>query len=523
MKKAVIYARYSSDNQREESIDAQIMAIKEYASKNDFTIVRIYIDEARSATTDNRPEFLNLIRDSKSELFEAVLVHKLDRFARNRYDSAFYKHQLKTHGVNVVSVLEQLDNSPESVILESVLEGMAEYYSKNLAREVMKGLKQNALNCLWNGGSPPLGYVVSPNQKLVIDPAGASSVRRIFELFSSGYGYGLIAETLNKEGHKTATGGPFYKSSIHTILRNEKYNGVYVYNKSSAAAADGSRNSHRFKNDEEIIRIEGGVPAIVDPILWKEVQKRMDNRKKGPRPSHKANTPYLLTGLIWCSECAGAYVGDGYTKRPGYKIYSCTRRSTKVCTNKSVSKAKIEAFVVEKIKTEVLSDTVVDSLVPIIQEKLDSRKDEYREELILVRTKMKETERKLSRLLDAIEEGIASPDVKERISNRRQDLDDLLEREVFLLSQPEAGISEEEIKSYLVSFRGGLDSQDPEIKRKTIETFVEKVMVFPDRFESHFKIDKVWDRVGGDKGIRTPGLLNAIQARSQLRHIPISN
>ena len=168
-----------------------------------------------------------------------------------------------------------------------------------------------------------------------------------------------------------------------------------------------------------------------------------------------------------------------------------------------------------------MSDTVVDSLIPIIQEKLDSRKDEYRDELILVRSKMKETERKLSRLLDAIEEGIASPDVKERISERRLDLDDLLEREVFLLSQPGAGISAEEIKDYLISFRGGLDSQDPEIKRKTIETFVEKVMVFPDRFESHFKIDKVWDRVGGDKGARTPDLMAASHALSQLSYIPI--
>lgn len=152
MKKAAVYARYSSENQNEESIDAQIRAIKEYCSRNNIQIVKIYTDEALTATTANRPQFLQMIKDSKLGIFDTVIVHKLDRFARNRYDSAFYKRELKLNGVRIVSVLENLDDSPESIILESVLEGMAEYYSANLAREVMKGLKEKALKCKHCGG-----------------------------------------------------------------------------------------------------------------------------------------------------------------------------------------------------------------------------------------------------------------------------------------------------------------------------------------------------------------------------------
>lgn len=139
MKKAVAYARFSSDNQRQESIDAQVRAINEYCSKHDIQLVKIYADAAQSATTDKREQFLEMMNDLKKKAFDYIIVHKLDRFSRDRYDSAYYKKLIKDNGVTLISVTEQIDNSPESVILESILEGMAEYYSKNLAREVRKG------------------------------------------------------------------------------------------------------------------------------------------------------------------------------------------------------------------------------------------------------------------------------------------------------------------------------------------------------------------------------------------------
>ena len=181
--KAALYARYSSDNQRSESIDAQLRAMQNYCQQNHILIVETYIDEAKSATTDHRPSFQKMISDSKYHQFNIILVHKLDRFARNRYDSAVYKRELKKNGVSVYSVLENLDDSPESIMMESVLEGMSEYYSQNLAREVMKGMRETALQCKHTGGKPPLGYDLNTDGKLIINQGEAEVVQQIFKMY----------------------------------------------------------------------------------------------------------------------------------------------------------------------------------------------------------------------------------------------------------------------------------------------------------------------------------------------------
>ena len=163
------YARFSSDNQRSESIDAQIRAMNQFCKQNHWQVVSTYTDEARSATTDNRPQFQQMIADSGKGLFDIVLVHKLDRFSRDRYDSAIYKKKLKKNHVKLCSVLERMDDSPESIMMEAVLEGMSEYYSKNLAREVMKGMNETALQCKHTGGCPPLGYDLDKNHHLIVN------------------------------------------------------------------------------------------------------------------------------------------------------------------------------------------------------------------------------------------------------------------------------------------------------------------------------------------------------------------
>ena len=185
--KVALYARFSSDNQRAESIDAQLRAMRNYCKDHNYIITETYTDEAKSATTDRRPAFQQMIADSSKKTFDIVLVHKLDRFARNRYDSAVYKRELRKNGVIVCSVLENLDNSPESIMMESVLEGMSEYYSQNLAREVMKGMRETALQCKHTGGKPPLGYDVDEDtKKLIINPYEAETVKLIFDMYSKG-------------------------------------------------------------------------------------------------------------------------------------------------------------------------------------------------------------------------------------------------------------------------------------------------------------------------------------------------
>lgn len=222
--RVVAYARYSSDNQREESIDAQVRAIKEYAKSNNMIIVKIYVDRAMSGTKDNRPEFMQMIMDSRKKIFDAVIVHKLNRFSRNQYDAAKYKHKLQRNNVKLLSVLERLDDSPESAVMESLLMGMAEYESKNLAREVMKGSLENARTCRHNGGLPPLGYTVdSRTQLYIINEETSPIIRFIYDSYINGKGYNDIVNELNKKGLKTGKGNKFTVSTVRDILKNEKY------------------------------------------------------------------------------------------------------------------------------------------------------------------------------------------------------------------------------------------------------------------------------------------------------------
>ena len=279
IKRAVAYARFSSDHQRNESIDAQMRAIRDYAQDNQILIVDEYIDRAKSATTDQRPEFQRMIEDSEKRSFDIIIVHKLDRFSRNRYDSAFYKRKLRQNGVVLHSVTEHLDDSPEGIFMESFFEGQAEYYSKNLAREVMKGLKENAYNCVHTGGKPPIGYDVDRDtKKLVINDYEAQSVKLIFQRFLEGRGYGEIIDELNVLGYKTKQGGYFTKNSLHSLLKNEKYTGNMVYNRSASKDVDGKRNGHKWKPESDWIRIEDAFPAIVSKDDFELVQQKMSTR-----------------------------------------------------------------------------------------------------------------------------------------------------------------------------------------------------------------------------------------------------
>ena len=503
---AYAYARYSSANQREESIDAQLQALREYCARQDITIARVYTDEAESARTDDRPGFQRLMDDLRANPPQLVLVHKLDRFARNRYDSAFYRKKLKDHGVRLVSVLEPLDESPESVILESVLEGMAEYYSRNLAREVMKGLKQNAQKGKWNGGPPPFGYRVTPEQTLVVEPGEAAVVRRIFDLYLDGYGYKLIAGTLNDEGLLTATGGKWQQSSVRGILINERYSGTYVYGHRSSPTDKGKRNNHRYKSDEEIIRIPGAIPAIIEMEKWERVRKLMENRKRGPQARQSAKVPYLLTGLIFCGDCGHSYVGSGYTKSPKYRIYACTQRKLKTCKNKPIRQAIVEDFVISELKERVFSDAAIEALVPLIVSEMEKRGEGFAQEREAVRTKIKAAQAKISRLLDAIEDGTAGPEVKGRLDARRAELSDLRERELFLEDQAGIRLNSDAVRAFLLEFRANLDSEDLAAKRKTVEAFVERVTVYSDHFDVVFRVDPVCDKVGGDEPLWTLSL-----------------
>lgn len=482
--KAFEYARYSSDNQREESVDAQLRAIREYCSKNDIEIIGTYIDEAKTATNDDREDFQRMIADTAKIKVDCIIVHKLDRFARNRYDSAYYKHELKKNGAKVLSVLENLDGSPESVILESVLEGMAEYYSKNLAREVKKGKKENALQAKHNGGTPPLGYDVDAEQNYIVNEKESKTIKLIFDMYLNGYGYNTIVDTLNNEGHRTKKGNLFRKNSIHDILINKKYIGYYTHGLSAEPDENGKRNNHKKDNANAII-IPDAIPAIIDKEVFQMVQERRNSHLK-PRMNKKRY--YMLTGFLVCGLCGHAYTGNGTRRKNDHvkeSIYTCANRSAKCqCKNKSIPQQEIEEYVVNHILTNVFSDEVlkqiIKNLVALYEQEYVGADDEKKNLSKL----LTEVNKKIDLLLEAYMEGNVEKHLLKEKSKKLGDLKLLYEKQLRELeSKTVIHFSEEMFREYMLKQRSNLINGTEQEKRKVLDTFLHKIFVYPDKFE----------------------------------------
>jgi site-specific DNA recombinase len=499
MPTAYVYARYSSENQRQESIDAQLQAIRAYAAKEGITITREFIDREESATSDRRTEFQLLFEAVKHNPPDFVLVHKFDRFARNRYDAAIYRKKLKDAGTRLISVLEKMDDSPESIILMSVLEGMAEYYSVNLAREVMKGLLQNAHKGRWNGGKPPLGYKLDSGRRVIVDDTAAASVRKVFDLFLSGNGYTYIAQEMNASGFKSPGGTIWRKGTVRDTLTNERYTGTFIYNQRTSKGPDGKRNNHHMKPDSEVIRIPDAYPGIVSRKDWEDVQQMLERRVKGPRPG-TTQRQYLLTGLVWCGECKSPYVGAGYRKKGKYPIYGCTHAGTGTCGNSTINADFLEDFSLEMLRTQVFSNEAISMIVPVIVEAARSRIGNTETELKTIRARIKEEEAKMEKLLDMVEAGLGShDDLKRRLVDRGAALDLLRHQEGTVQKRNMTAISEKQVRAYLEVCREKLESVDFLDKRKIAEAFIERIDVFRDRCHIDFYVDQVADMVGGTK------------------------
>ncbi len=463
--KAVIYARYSSDNQREESIEGQIRECTEYAVRNDITILSSYVDRALSARTADRPEFQRMIADSEKELFDVVLVWKLDRFSRDRYDSAHYKHILKKNGVRVISARENISEGPEGIILESMLEGYAEYYSAELSEKIQRGQKENALKCRSNGGNIPLGYVVGTDGVLTVDPLTAPLVAEIFTRYESGETIKAIADSLNKRGFRTRKGSAFRVASLSLILKNRKYIGEYKY-------AD--------------TVVPNGIPAIINPDLFEHVQERMLTNKKAPSRT-KADEDYLLTTKLFCGDCGRLMAGEcgtSGTNSVKYYYYKCGGAKRRLgCKRKAVKKHWIERVAVVTTVERVLQDAEINRIADAIvalQDKEDTTIPALREQL-------KECEKGIENMLNAIQMGILTASTKTRLEEleARQNK---LKLSIMQAELQKPKYTKEQIVSWINRFKYG-DVDDTEYQKQIIDTFINAICVFDDKlvFTYNFK------------------------------------
>ncbi len=493
MKRAVAYARFSSDLQREESIEAQTRAIQKYCDDNDFVLLTVFADRGISGTSDKRPEFQKMIMRASEGDVDAVIVHKLDRFARNRYDSAFYKNILKKNNVKLISVLENLQDSPESIILESVIEGMNEYYSKNLSREVRKGLQENALACKVTGGPPALGYSVDRNtQRYIINEYEAEAVRLIFRMYLEGYSYTEIIDTLNTKGYRTRRGIPFAKNSLYAILRNERYTGVYVYVKDSTKNPKGKYVRHGEYDPEAVIRIPGGIPAIIREDDFRQVQAKMKERQH-KAAKFSAKQEYLLSGKIYCGECGSPYAGNSRKPRPDHPLYvsyKCTRRNQRdtKCNNPEINRDKLERLVLERLSGVLFNPDVIPQLVKQYNEYIADKTGSAKERILALQTELRDVDRKITNTVNLmIETGSAA--FKDKLNELEQSKEKLL----FELTEAEAALkqedlSEEQICKLFHMAEQQLTNGTLANRRLVIDRYISKVLIYSDKIEIYMNL-----------------------------------
>ncbi|SET51690.1 site-specific DNA recombinase [Natronincola peptidivorans] len=403
----------------------------------------------------------------------------------------------------MVSITENLDGSPESVIMESVFEGMAEYYSKNLAREVMKGMKETAYQCKHTGGIPPLGYKVMPDKKYAIDEKEAIIVRTIFDMYINGYSYGKIIDHLNLKGYKTKTGKTFGKNSIYGILDNEKYSGVYIFNRSSKKDAFGKRNSHLYKDESEIIRVEGGIPAIVSTEVFRKTKEIMNSRKRAPG-ANKAKETYLLTGLIICGQCGTNMQGNrrNAKNKPKYVSYRCgCRLQKRTCDNKEIRKEYIEEFVLSELEKNILNDKAIPILVEKINNHLKEQAERGEVSIKALKNEVEEVKTQIDNIVTAIAQGFYQEEFKGRM-DELQGRKLKLEQNILEMENKSnaSTIKEEQVKKLFSMFRDFVKERNlPECK-KFVQNYVDKVIVYKDHVEVIFNV--VFEFLDKDEAIK---------------------
>ena len=456
--KAVIYARYSSDNQREESIEGQIRECTAFAEKNDITVLRHYIDRAYSAKTDNRPEFQQMIRDSAKHLFDMVIVWKLDRFSRNRYDSARYKVQLKKNGVKLVSATEHISEGAEGIILESMLEGIAEYYSADLSEKVVRGMTENLLKGKFNGGSIPIGYTIDKDKHFQVDPVVAPLIVEAFERYAAGATMKEVRIWLNSKGVKNPKGNEMSHNSVLYMLHNRRYIGEYEF---------------RGEINMDVI------PPIMSRELFDRVQKRIEETAKAPARHKAKEEEDLLTTKLFCGYCGAYLCGECGTSRTGdiYHYYKCVsvKKRRQECHKKPVRKRWIEDIVVQATMEKILDDDWVESVVSFLM----AIQEEENTALPLYEKQLRETEQAIDNMLHAIEQGVLTRSTKERLENLEQTRDDL-ELKIANEKIERPKISEDFIRFWIQRFRK-LDMEKLEHRKMLIDAFVNAIFLYDDK------------------------------------------
>ena len=452
IERAVLYVRFSSNNQTEQSIEGQVRVCQKFCDEHGIQIINVYADRATSAHTniEKRVQFLKMIDDSAKGHFDAVVVYSLDRFSRSRYDMANFKFRLKKNGVRLISATEPISDDPNGIILESVLEGMAEFYSAELSQKINRGLWESAYKHNTIGGHAPLGYKVV-DKKLVIDEETAHIVREAFELYADGKTVGEISNIFNAKGYRTSKNAAFGRSSFSKMFRNKRYIGTFVFHDYEA---------------------ENAIPPIIDMDLWNRVQDRLQNQK--PAGTFKAKVPYILTGKVFCAACGCPISGDSNSRKYYYSCYGKRNRHVENCNNRRIQKDYFEDAVAKSVLS-MLTDVRIEEMAEIACEE-NERYIHNTTQIPELNEKLQDIDKRVNNIMSAIEAAGEAPEtlvgrIKELESERKALANELAREESRIVH-----LEKERVIFWLESFRNG-DITDEKFKRRIVDLFVREIIL----------------------------------------------
>ena len=499
---AALYARVSSDRQDVDlSVAAQLRALRDYAEKNGYHVAREYIDEAESGLIADRPQFRKMLDEAaKTEApFKEILVWKFSRFTRKREHAVAFKSMLRKKGIRVVSITEHADDSPTGKLMEAIIESVDEFYSENLAQEVVRGMREAASRGFWVASRVPYGYrklMVQDGAKKrpTLEPDSATSpvVQRIFGMAEAGRGILDITRTLNNEGIANPTGRLWSKNGVHIILRNQAYTGTLVW------GADA-------KDKADPVRVEKAFPAVVSKAQLKRVNRKL--RSRAPKRSHprRAGSTYLLSGMIKCKACNRALSGqDAKSGRFAYYVcQSVMKRGSGACDAPRLNARRFEEMVVGKIRENVLTESNIRELVKLVDEEMDGIAREQRQKLETIESELVDVKRRLERLYDLAETtDLDIEDFKPRIRDhreRQERLEATAEEARTILSQRREVLDDVgTITAYAQDMSVFLNESELTERRAFIESFVKEIVVQPGNALLRYTIPMPEDSPIGD-------------------------
>ncbi len=451
MKTAVIYARFSSDRQTEQSIEGQVRVCNDYAERNDILIVNQYIDRATTGTNDNRDAFQQMLKDSDKKAWDYVLVYKLDRFSRNKFEMAMHRKHLKDNGIKILSAMENIPDSPEGILLESLLEGMNQYYSEELAQKTRRGQRETRLKGLHCAGKLNYGYYTE-KKKVHIHEEEGPIVKEIFERYAAGERGNEIAISFAERGI-LYRGKPFSAANIYVILHGEKYTGKYEL------------HGEVYDNI---------YPRIIEPELYEKCKQKIDANRYG---NHIPDYSYLLRHRVYCGKCGTRMTSYSGTSKSGRvnKYYKCWNAvSKKNCDAKFIKKDYLDTVVIKTLQDTLTGKNltvIVDEIYKQHNAKLMSENT-----VKLLEKELTQINKSISNIMRAIEQGIITDTTKERLQELEKSRQELQEKLIFERLQEQTVLDKETIATYL---QDGI-KQEPEMM---IELLVEKVFVHSDHIE----------------------------------------